>query len=95
MQGDFSIPVVDGNKAKSNSNSDPLLACQSRSYGHGLNIEQDGFIVDDIETEFVTGSAMEDAGVEVGGTCVRDDRNSTAFFMGTTLCLWCLSYQFS
>jgi hypothetical protein len=72
MQSDFSIPMVDGNEDKSepsfgvlsNTTFDPLLAYQPHSYSHGLNIEQDDSIVEDIKPEFVADSTMEYAGME-------------------------------
>jgi hypothetical protein len=72
MQGDFSVPIVDRNEDKSgpsfgvlsNTTFDPSLAYQPHSYSHGPDIEQDDFIVEDIETEFVADSAMEDTGME-------------------------------
>ncbi len=75
MQGDFSTPMdedVDESEPSfgvvSNTTFDPSPSLayqpQPHSYNHGLNIEQGGLIVEDIETEFVVDSAMEDAGME-------------------------------
>ena len=73
MQGDFSIPMDEDEDelepsfgVVSNTTFDPSLAYQPQphSYSHGLNTEQGGLIVEDIETEFVADSAMEDAGME-------------------------------
>src|SRR5258706_9616902 len=75
MQGDFSIPMdedVDESEPSfdvvSNTTFDPSPSLayqpQPHSYNHGLNIEQGGLIVEDIETEFVVDSGMEDAGME-------------------------------
>ena len=70
-QGYFSIPMDEDEDEDepsfgvvSNTTFDPSLAYQVHSYSHGLNIEQSGLIVEDIETEFVEDSAMEDAGME-------------------------------
>src|SRR5258706_8434268 len=75
MRGDPSIPMDEDEDESepsfgvvSNTTFDPSPSLayqpQPHSYNHGLNIEQGGLIVEDIETEFVVDSAMEDAGME-------------------------------
>ena len=64
MQGDFSMDEDEDESEPSfgvlsNTTFDP-----SHSYRHGLNIEQGGLIVEDVETEFVADSVMEDVGME-------------------------------
>ena len=70
-QGDISIPMDEDEEelqpsfgVLSNTTFDPSLAYQPHSYSHGLNIEQGGLIVEDVETEFVADSIMEDTGME-------------------------------
>ena len=65
-QGDISIPMDEDEEelqpsfgVLSNTTFDPSFA-----YSYDFNIEQGGLIVEDVETEFVADSIMEDTGME-------------------------------
>jgi len=71
MQADLSIPMDEDEEESeppfdvlSNTNTTLVPLYQPHSYSRSLNIEQDDLIVEDIDTEFVADSAMEDAGME-------------------------------
>jgi len=71
MPVDFLNPLdKEGDKAEpsfgvlSNTTFHPLLAYQPLLYSHGLNVEEDDHIIEDIDAGFVADSVMEDARTE-------------------------------